>query len=200
MRPRHQKLQRHLVFHRRKNLWADFMHKKYGDGNRKTLNYSSHIWSMVKPKLQVIAENSTWIIGNGQIKANLNWINNKNIKINHLGFVQNFIEQTDLIQLPGGNDNIRNHIKLISSTMDKNCPYTLVWKLDMFGKFSIISLKRILHPRVTDVWWGNKILYPSCLFWKVMHNALPTDLNWSPSSRSSYKHYWPFSKPHRLLI
>lgn len=156
----------------------------------------SSIWSGVKDELQVIKNNSTWIVGNGKdinfwydswCDGSLNQLLNipGHLILQFPAKLENFVENhrwnipDDLHDLY---PNLRSLVSKVTLA-NHNSSDSLVWKHTTTGELTLkdaYAFKKHASPKITwakHIWFKDIPPSKSLLVWRMMLNKLPTDDN-----------------------
>jgi ribonuclease HI len=165
---------------------------------RKPIKYHifSSIWSSIKEEFEAIAENSIWLLGNGE---NINFWND-----NWCGTIlsehYNIPSQTKQLLTSTVSDYIANGHWAIPPQMEleflnlssivnqaiislETCPDSLLWQHTDSGSLELKDAYNFKMPQLQDLFWAKYIwssdIPPSKSFmvWRLMHEKMPTDEN-----------------------
>lgn len=164
-------------FIQQKSLWAKFAKLRFSTNER-----GSAIWNEFHHLIDVIRENSSWIIGNGSITVDdFGWTNGINFSsewsnLNVRNIIENNQLKGDFLPLlpPRTADKFANTI--ISSKEDR-----YAWDHSESGFFSTKIFWEFRATKYASIDWCGCIWKPyippkvAFFIWKLFHNVVPTD-------------------------
>ncbi|WJX14219.1 hypothetical protein P8452_04514 [Trifolium repens] len=165
---------------------------------RKPIQYHifSSIWSSIKEEFEVIAENSIWLLGNGD---NINFWNDNwcgtilsehynipsHIKQRLTSTVSDYIANGHWAIPPQMELEFLNLSSLVNQAIIplETCPDSLIWQHTDSGSLELKDAYNFKMPQLQDLFWTKYIwssdIPPSksLMVWRLMHEKMPTDEN-----------------------
>jgi hypothetical protein len=177
--------------------WAHLLrHRVFKNFNVINYHIFSSIWCGIKSKVQIILDNSCWIIGNGSsikfwthdwsgstLMQFLNISSDRMLSLHHR--VQDFIVDSHWLipmELQLEFPNLLPYLQNISIPLIEKDDH-LIWKHSPSGSLSLKDAYNFVRPPDHLYSWAkliwNTSIPPSksLLLWRLFHNKLPTDEN-----------------------
>ncbi|KAL3652392.1 hypothetical protein CASFOL_002073 [Castilleja foliolosa] len=166
---------------KKSSLWSKLLNKKYRvEGHLSTSSSASRTWKCLLPHVQRLLDNSTWIIGKGDISF---WTDNwsGSILFPEDNSDMTFKEAQDITPylpelLTPAQMEFFNQV-----TLDEEVGDNLIYTNSKDGLFSVKSYIKLLKEPGPHLEWSDKIWHPSlpakygAFLWKVINRAVPVD-------------------------